>query len=88
MVSFVSLQPLVEWLSGWCAFALLARVHVCNRRRMLTWQAGRVLCAAAVMNDVVVVEVHQHGDGLADDERDPHGSVAIDPVQVPAHKQR
>lgn len=40
------------------------------------------------MNDVVVVEVHQHGDGLADDERDPHGSVAIDPVQVPAHKPR
>lgn len=39
------------------------------------------------MNDVVVMEVHQHGDGLADDERDPHGSVAIDPVQVPAHKQ-
>lgn len=40
------------------------------------------------MNDIVVVEVHQHSDGLADDEWDPHGSVAIDPVQVPAHKQR
>lgn len=54
----------------------------------MIWQAGQVLCGAAVMNYVVVMEVHQHGDGLADDERDPHGSVAIDPVQVPAHKQR
>lgn len=46
------------------------------------------LRGAAVVNDVVVVDVHEHGDGLADDERDPHGGVPVDPVQVAAHEQR
>lgn len=27
-----------------------------------------VLCSAPVMNDIVVMDVHQHGDGLSNDE--------------------
>lgn len=46
------------------------------------------LRSRAVVNDVVVVDIHQHGDGLADDERDPHGGVSVDSVQVAAHEQR
>lgn len=52
------------------------------------WQADGRLRGGAVVNDVVVVDVHQHGDGLADDERDPHGGVSVDSVQVAAHKER
>lgn len=33
------------------------------------------------------MEIHQHSDGLADDERDPHSSVAIVPVEEATHKQ-
>lgn len=51
-------------------------------------RAAGGLCGGAVVNDVVVVDVHQHGDGLADDERDPHGGVPVDSVQVAANEQR
>lgn len=45
-----------------------------------------VLCRAPMMNDIVVMDVHQHSDRLADDERDPHGSVAIVAIQETTHK--
>lgn len=32
------------------------------------------------------MEVHQHSNGLADDERDPHSRVAIVPVEEATHK--
>lgn len=35
---------------------------------------------------VVVVDVHQHGDGLANDERDPDCSVAMVTSQEAANK--
>ena len=41
---------------------------------------GPVLCAAAVMNDVVVMDIHQHSDRLANDEGDPHGGISIDSI--------
>ena len=40
------------------------------------------------MQDVVVMEIHQHGNRLADDERDPHSGVAIVPVEEATHKPR
>lgn len=38
------------------------------------------------MDDIVVVDVHQHSDGLANDERDPHSGVAIVSSQESTHK--
>lgn len=32
------------------------------------------------------MEIHQHSNGLADDERDPHSGVAIVPVEEATHK--
>lgn len=40
------------------------------------------------MDDVVVVDVHQHSNGLSDDQRHPHGGVAIVSIQVAAHEPR
>lgn len=45
-----------------------------------------VLCSAPIMNDIVVMDIHQHSDRLANDEWDPHSSVAIVSIQEPAHK--
>lgn len=59
-----------------------------------SWESGDFpradggLRSAAGVNDVVVVDVHQHGDGLTDDERHPHGRVSVDSFQVSAHEQR
>lgn len=32
------------------------------------------------------MEIHQHSDGLADDERDPHGGVAVVTVEEATHE--
>lgn len=45
-----------------------------------------VLCSAPVMNDIVVMDIHQHSDRLANDERDPHSCVAIVSIQETPHK--
>ncbi|TNN63809.1 hypothetical protein EYF80_026011 [Liparis tanakae] len=44
------------------------------------------LCRAPVVNDIVVMDVHQHGDRLADDERDPHHGVAVISIQETTHE--
>lgn len=38
------------------------------------------------MNDIVVMDIHQHGDRLANDERDPHSGVAVVSIQETAHE--
>lgn len=35
---------------------------------------------------IVVVDIHQHSDRLANDEREPHGGVAIVSSQESTHK--
>lgn len=66
----------------------LARFHVCDLRESVDFRRADVGLRGAIVNDVVVVDVHQHGDGLADDERHPHGGVSVDSVQVAAHEER
>lgn len=39
------------------------------------------------MNDIVVMDVHQHGDGLSNDEWDPHSRVAVVSVQEATYEQ-
>lgn len=39
-----------------------------------------------IMQHVIVVDVHEHGDRLANDQRHPDGSVAIVSPQESAHK--
>lgn len=53
------------------------RMNVCIRP---------VLCRSHVMDDIVIMDVHQHCHRLADDEWDPHGSIAIDSIQEATHK--
>ena len=38
------------------------------------------------MHDVVVVVIHQDGNGLTNDEGHPHGHVAHFAVQIAIHK--
>lgn len=44
------------------------------------------LLSASMMNNIVVMEIHQHRNGLPNDEREPDGRVAVVPVQVATHK--
>ena len=48
---------------------------------MCVWSRWR-----PVMDDVVVVHVHEHGHRLADDQRHPHRRVAIVTVEEAAHE--
>lgn len=45
-----------------------------------------VLCGTSIMDDVVVMDIHQHSNRLANDERDPHGSVSIVSIQEATNK--
>lgn len=66
-----------------CVCVCMSIKHGC--RSMLLEQACPVLCRATIVNDIVVMDVHQHGNGLANDEWDPHCSVAIVSIQETAH---
>lgn len=70
--------------AGWCVLVYTTWLWDCGSA--LLEQTCPVLCSAPIMNDVVVMDIHQHGDRLANDERDPHSSVAIVSIQETAHK--
>lgn len=73
---------------GWCVFTSLARFHVCDRWESVDFRRVDGGLRGAIVSDIVVVDIHQHGDGLADDERHPHGGVSVVSVQVAAHEER
>lgn len=68
---------------GVCLCVCVSTKHGC--RSMLLKQTCPGLCRAPIMSDIVVMDVHQHGNGLANDERDPHCGVAIVSIQETAH---
>lgn len=45
-----------------------------------------VLFSVPMMDDIIVMNVHQHSDRLSNNERHPHGCIAIVPIQVATHK--
>lgn len=73
-------------ISSWQTVVHFSLVQKSRSQKLLCVCVCPVLCSAPMMNDIVVMDIHQHSDGLPDDERHPHGGVAVVSIEETAHE--